>query len=322
MKSGAGLPTAAGVAPGSAGSGGLGRLRVRLRGDRTGRLRPVAVRAAGQANQHETEYRVSILRHEGVPGASSMDAPPVRALLRSRRPRWVPCLIPTRAVAKRPVADSRFDPWSVWRCFLSRWPCPCSHNKRARLRRPLLKRKSRYRSHSRGPPGCGSESDLAGRIAWRTNRVRFVPVGASERHLDVTLELAERSATATLELTLPNGRRATRVFRAATCDEAVDAAALVAAVTLDPTASTSPTTPPPDAGAPDAAQRGERAERTRAPRPSRRRPNRRVEAEERTLRVRSFRARWSFRPRSSPDLLRARSTASVSAQWAFGIETR
>ena len=107
-----------------------------------------------------------------------------------------------------------------------------------------------------GPPGCGSESDLAGRIAWRTNRVRFVPVGASERHLDVTLELAERAATATLELTLPNGRRATRVLRAATCDEAVDAAALVAAVTLDPTASTSPTTPPPDAGAPDRAATG------------------------------------------------------------------
>jgi hypothetical protein len=102
-----------------------------------------------------------------------------------------------------------------------------------------------------GPPGCGSENDLAARIAWRTNRVRFVKVGASERHLDVTLETAPGSATATLSLALPNGRRATRVLRAATCDEAVDAAALVAAVTLDPTASTSPTTPAPDAGTPD-----------------------------------------------------------------------
>ena len=101
-----------------------------------------------------------------------------------------------------------------------------------------------------GPPGCGSEGDLASRIAWRTSRVRIVPIGASERRLEVTLEVAEGAATATLSLTLPNGRRATRVLRAATCDEAVDAAALVAAVTLDPTASTDPTTPVPDAGSP------------------------------------------------------------------------
>jgi hypothetical protein len=99
-----------------------------------------------------------------------------------------------------------------------------------------------------GPPGCGSETDLSSRIAWRTSRVRIVPIGSSERHLDVKLETTERSATATMSLTLPNGRRATRVLKAATCDEAIDAAALVAAVTLDPTASTNPT-PPPDAGA-------------------------------------------------------------------------
>jgi hypothetical protein len=103
----------------------------------------------------------------------------------------------------------------------------------------------------KSPPGCGSESDLAARIAWRTNRVRIVPVGASERRLEVTLETAPGSATATLSLALPNGRRATRVLRAATCDEAVDAAALVAAVTLDPTASASPTTPLPDGGTAD-----------------------------------------------------------------------
>jgi hypothetical protein len=100
----------------------------------------------------------------------------------------------------------------------------------------------------RAPPRCGSESDLASRIAWRTSRVRIVPVGSSERHLDVEIETTGSAATATLSLTLPNGRRATRVLKAATCDEAVDAAALVAAVTLDPTASTNPT-PPPGAGA-------------------------------------------------------------------------
>lgn len=99
-----------------------------------------------------------------------------------------------------------------------------------------------------GPPGCGSENDLASRIAWRTSRVRIVPVGASERRLEVVLEASGGSATATMSLTLPNGRRATRVLRAATCDEAVDATALVAAVTLDPTASVAPTTPLPDGG--------------------------------------------------------------------------
>jgi hypothetical protein len=80
--------------------------------------------------------------------------------------------------------------------------------------------------------------------------VRIVPDGASERRLEVSLDVAGNSATATLSLTLPNGRRATRVLKAATCDEAVDAAALVAAVTLDPTASTSPTPAVADAGAP------------------------------------------------------------------------
>ena len=68
--------------------------------------------------------------------------------------------------------------------------------------------------------------------------MRIVPIGDSERRLEVTLEMVGGAATATLSLTLPNGRRATRVLRAATCDEAVDAAALVAAVTLDPTALT------------------------------------------------------------------------------------
>jgi hypothetical protein len=95
-----------------------------------------------------------------------------------------------------------------------------------------------------GPPGCGSDRDLASRISWRTSRVRIVPEGSSERRLEVSLEVAGNSTTATLLLTLPNGRRATRVLKAATCDEAVDAAALVAAVTLDPTASTIPTAPP------------------------------------------------------------------------------
>jgi hypothetical protein len=74
--------------------------------------------------------------------------------------------------------------------------------------------------------------------------------GDSERKIEVKLDVAGNAATATLVLTLPNGRRATRTLHAATCDEAVDAAALVAAVTLDPTASTAPTTPPgADAGA-------------------------------------------------------------------------
>ncbi|HEX6767657.1 MAG TPA: hypothetical protein VF103_19290, partial [Polyangiaceae bacterium] len=62
-----------------------------------------------------------------------------------------------------------------------------------------------------GPPGCGSEDALSSRIAWRTSRVHIVPVGASERRLEVTLDATDRSVTATLVLTLPNGRRATRV---------------------------------------------------------------------------------------------------------------
>jgi hypothetical protein len=123
-----------------------------------------------------------------------------------------------------------------------------------------------------GPPGCGSEKDLASRIAWRTSRVRIVPIGASERRLELLLEVAEGGATATLSLTLPNGRRATRVLRAATCDEAIDAAALVAAVTLDPTASTDPTSPPPDAGSPGAGGTGGAGGTTPLPPPTVRPP--------------------------------------------------
>jgi hypothetical protein len=122
-----------------------------------------------------------------------------------------------------------------------------------------------------GPPGCGSESDLASRIAWRTSRVRIVPVGASERRLEVALDVAEGSATATLSLTLPNGRRATRVLRAATCDEAIDAAALVAAVTLDPTASTATT--PLDAGAAGTGATGGMGGTAAGPAPSARPPD-------------------------------------------------
>ena len=51
-----------------------------------------------------------------------------------------------------------------------------------------------------GPAGCGSERDLASRIAWRTSRVRIVPAGASERRLEVALEVTGGSATATMSV--------------------------------------------------------------------------------------------------------------------------
>jgi hypothetical protein len=107
------------------------------------------------------------------------------------------------------------------------------------------------------PEGCGSRADLIARITRRSERIQFVAEPEPPRKLAVAIAAEGEALVATLELEQPSGRRSSRTLRAATCDEALEAVALVAAVSLDPTASTAPErelppTPPPAAETPAA----------------------------------------------------------------------
>jgi hypothetical protein len=103
------------------------------------------------------------------------------------------------------------------------------------------------------PAGCGSPADLVGRITRRSERIRFEPGPEKSRKLAVAIAPEGQALVARLELEQVSGRGSSRTLRASTCDEALEAVALVAAVSLDPTASTaperellpSPATPPP-----------------------------------------------------------------------------
>jgi hypothetical protein len=88
------------------------------------------------------------------------------------------------------------------------------------------------------PPGCGSSSELAQAIRSRSDRIRIGEGSNQMRRLRVEIREDDAGLVITLSLAQPNGRRSTRTLRASSCAEALDAAALVAAVSLDPSAST------------------------------------------------------------------------------------
>jgi hypothetical protein len=85
------------------------------------------------------------------------------------------------------------------------------------------------------PEGCGSEADLGTSITRRSDRIRIDP--SSDRRLSITIRMDGAFTLVELSLTQPTGRRSTRTLKASSCDEALEAAALVAAVSLDPAAS-------------------------------------------------------------------------------------
>lgn len=99
-------------------------------------------------------------------------------------------------------------------------------------------------------PGCGSEAELGQAIRARSERIRIEPRDTASRQLRIELRESSGGITTLLSLTQPNGRRSTRTLRASGCAEALDSAALVAAVSLDPTASTAPTAAAPRSPAP------------------------------------------------------------------------
>jgi hypothetical protein len=85
------------------------------------------------------------------------------------------------------------------------------------------------------PEGCGSEADLSRSITRRSDRIRIDPT--SDRRLRIAIRTDGALTRVDLSLTQPTGRRSTRTLKASSCDEALEAAALVAAVSLDPAAS-------------------------------------------------------------------------------------
>lgn len=93
-------------------------------------------------------------------------------------------------------------------------------------------------------PGCGSQSELSRQIRARSERIRIQDEAQASRRLRIELRESGGSVSTLLTLTQPNGRRSTRTLRASGCAEALESAALVAAVSLDPTASTAPAAPP------------------------------------------------------------------------------
>jgi hypothetical protein len=99
------------------------------------------------------------------------------------------------------------------------------------------------------PEGCGSEAELGASITRRSDRIRLDPTSA--RRLRIQIRADGKLTRVDLELIQPSGRPSKRTLRATSCDEALEAAALVAAVSLDPTASAAldpppaPETPPP-----------------------------------------------------------------------------
>jgi hypothetical protein len=102
------------------------------------------------------------------------------------------------------------------------------------------------------PEGCGSEAELSRSITRRSDRIRID--ATSDRRLRIAIRTEGTLTRVELSLTQATGRRSTRTLKASSCDEALEAAALVAAVSLDPAASTAlepveedgpPSEPPP-----------------------------------------------------------------------------
>jgi hypothetical protein len=106
------------------------------------------------------------------------------------------------------------------------------------------------------PAGCSSRAAFVQELAQRTRRVRVVE--STEPLPTLAVELADRGAKVLgeLRLTETDGSETTRAVVGATCEEVVPALALIAAVLVDPEASShavstaSPPSPPPSQSTP------------------------------------------------------------------------
>ena len=82
---------------------------------------------------------------------------------------------------------------------------------------------------------CASSHELARRVAHRSERVRIAssPEGAVVAHVEIR-NVGPGAVEATLTMTELSGKRWSRLVRSATCEEALDAIALVLAVAFSP----------------------------------------------------------------------------------------
>jgi hypothetical protein len=92
-------------------------------------------------------------------------------------------------------------------------------------------------------PDCTTASQLVARVAARSTRIHFGASGAGTFELRVEIAPGPNDTQiGRLSLVDPSGRRSNRRLSAPTCAETVDAVALVAVISLDPSYA-----PPPDA---------------------------------------------------------------------------
>ncbi len=97
----------------------------------------------------------------------------------------------------------------------------------------------------RAPEGCPDEAAFTGEITARTAKARAARPGEAARTFTVALEVSGKGARGTLAIEDPHGESAAREVSGDTCAEVVSALALIAALAIDPKASTAPRPPAP-----------------------------------------------------------------------------
>lgn len=94
----------------------------------------------------------------------------------------------------------------------------------------------------RAPAGCPDAATFVGQVQWRTQRFRVAEQGETARRLLVNVNQrgARGNVSGRLTLRQLDGRESVRKVAGRSCDEIVDALALIAALAIDPRAMTWP----------------------------------------------------------------------------------
>jgi hypothetical protein len=98
---------------------------------------------------------------------------------------------------------------------------------------------TKARLEVRADPSCTSRTDLVARVAARSPRIRFVDEAALSARVQLTT-MRPGNVVAEVVLAAPDSKPSPRRVVARSCAEAADAAALIIAVTLDPTLAHKP----------------------------------------------------------------------------------
>jgi hypothetical protein len=101
-----------------------------------------------------------------------------------------------------------------------------------------------------GHTGCRDSEFFLQQILARTSRARRAAAGEAGRVFVVRIVQQQSTSTGTLDIREISGAQSRREVTAATCDEVMAALALVAALTIDPQAVTTPGPVPPPPTAP------------------------------------------------------------------------